>query len=68
MSRVGQNHTYVRNYSVYTVFFSREIPVYRVIYGVHIHIQIEPTLHMTLRTDFVGGQGTPHIKNFGPYL
>ena len=34
--RVGQNHTFLGIYGVYTVFFGREITIYTVIYGVYI--------------------------------
>jgi len=45
MSRVGQNHTYIRIYGD----FSREITLHTVIYGVHIRFW--PTLHMRQLVD-----------------
>jgi hypothetical protein len=44
--RVGQNHTFIGIYGVYTVFyFCREITIHTVIYGVNIRFW--PTLFMS---------------------
>jgi hypothetical protein len=42
--RVGQNHTFLGIYGVYTVFFGREITIYTVIYG--MYIRFWPTQHI----------------------